>query len=149
MSAPASEVTGPAHEAWRLFWRIFLDDKGRRMAILTELGLSFQQSMALMQLEPGAPVPMSTLANSLHCDNSNVTGIVDRLEVAGLAERQAAEHDRRVKAIALTAKGEEVRTEVQRRAGEPPPPLAALSHADATALLEILRRATATLDEPA
>ena len=40
---------------------------------------------------------MSALAHALHCDNSNVTGIVDRLEAAGLVERRAAEHDRRVK----------------------------------------------------
>ena len=32
---------------------------------------------------------MTELAQALHCDNSNVTGIADRLEAAGLAERRA------------------------------------------------------------
>src|ERR1700754_2054338 len=98
-----------AEEAWGLFWRIFSADKPRRLAVMTELGLSFQQSMALMRLEPGSPLPMSALAQALQCDNSNVTGIVDRLEAAGLAERRPAARDRRVKTVALTPKGESVR----------------------------------------
>ena len=131
----------PAQEAWSLFWRIFSADKPRRLAVMTELGLSFQQSMALMQLEPGAPLPMSQLAQALQCDNSNVTGIVDRLEAAGLAERRPAERDRRVKGVALTERGESVRALVRQRAGRPPPELAALSPAAAEALRDILRRA--------
>ena len=122
-----------AQEAWGLFWRIFLADKPRRMAVMAELGLSFQQSMALMRLRPGSPLPMSALAAELQCDNSNVTGIVDRLEAAGLAERRTAPQDRRVKAVALTEKGERVRAEVQRRAGMPPQALASLSDEDAVA----------------
>src|SRR4051794_11151573 len=141
MSPSSPTTTGSAAtEAWRLFWRIFSEDKPRRMAILSELGLSFQQSMALMRLRPGAPLPMSALASELQCDNSNVTGIVDRLEAAGLAERRPAPHDRRVKAVALTARGEALRAEVERRAGQPPAPLAALSDEDAAALRDILRR---------
>src|SRR3954471_391218 len=82
---PTSEAaTSAAQEAWGLFWRIFSADKPRRMAVMTELGLSFQQSMALMRLEPDEPLPMSALAASLQCDNSNVTGIVDRMEAHGL-----------------------------------------------------------------
>jgi DNA-binding MarR family transcriptional regulator len=138
-STPAT--TPAAEEAWSLFWRIFLADKPRRMAVMTELGLSFQQSMALMRLQPGSPLTMSALAAELQCDNSNVTGIVDRLEAAGLAERRPAPQDRRVKAVALTEKGETVRGEVQRRAGQPPPELARLSDEDAAALRDILRRA--------
>jgi DNA-binding MarR family transcriptional regulator len=133
--------TSAAQEAWGLFWRIFIADKPRRMAVMTELGLSFQQSMALMRLRPGEPLPMSALAAELQCDNSNVTGIVDRLEAAGLAERRPYPGDRRVKAVALTPRGESIRAEVERRAGQPPPELAALSGQDAAALRDILRRA--------
>ena len=89
------------------------------MAVMTELGLSFQQSMALMRLEPDEPMPMSTLALALQCDNSNVTGIVDRMEAHGLVERRPSDRDRRVKAVALTPHGEAVREEVRRRAGTP------------------------------
>ena len=131
----------PAEEAWALFWRIFSADKSRRMAVMSELGLSFQQSMALSRLEPDEPVPMSALAVALQCDNSNVTGIVDRMEAAGLVERRSFEGDRRVKAVALTPLGESVREQVRRRAGSPPPPIAALSEEDAELLRDVLQRA--------
>jgi DNA-binding MarR family transcriptional regulator len=45
---------------------------------------------------------MVSLARSLHCHDSNVTGLVDRLEQRGLIERQSNPNDRRVKLIALT-----------------------------------------------
>jgi len=141
MPTSTVQASTPAQEAWGLSWQIFLADKPRRLAVMTELGLSFQQSMALMRLQPGMPIPMSSLALGLQCDNSNVTGIVDRLEAAGLAERQPFPNDRRVKAVALTPKGESLRAEVQRRAGQPPPELASLSEQDAAALRDILRRA--------
>jgi MarR family transcriptional regulator, organic hydroperoxide resistance regulator len=143
MNVSAEPRTGAAREAWRLFWRIFLEDKRRRWEILSELGISPQQAMALGTLEPGQALPMSALAAELHCDNSNITGIVDRLEAAGLAERRPSERDRRVKAVVLTEKGEWMRIEIDRRAGEPPPKLAALSDEDATALRDILTRALA------
>ena len=133
-----------AREAWGLFWQVFLADKPRRMAVLGELGLAFQQSMALLHLEPGAPVTMTALAAGMHCDNSNVTGIVDRLEAAGLAERRPDARDRRVKTVMLTSRGEALRAEVQARAGQPPPEIAALSEDDAVALRDILRRAVAS-----
>jgi DNA-binding MarR family transcriptional regulator len=140
MPTPVAGSTEAAREAWGLIWRMFFEDKPRRWAILSELGLSVQQSMALTTLEPGVPMPMGALAEAMHCDNSNITGIVDRLEAADLAERRPSERDRRVKAIVLTPKGERIRAEVTRRVGEPPAGLAALSRADAVALRDILAR---------
>ena len=130
-----------AQEAWEHFWRIFMADKPRRMAVLQELGLSFQQGMALGNLRPGEPMTMSALAGALQCDNSNVTGSVDRLAGAGIAARRPARHDRRVKTVALTERGVRLQAEVHRRAGQPPPELAALSDEDAEALRDILARA--------
>jgi DNA-binding MarR family transcriptional regulator len=139
--ATAARSTDAAREAWGLVWRIFVEDKKRRWAILSALGISPQQSMAISALKPGEPLPMSALADALHCDNSNITGIVDRLEAAGLAERRADKRDRRVKAVVLTEKGERLRIEIDRRAGEPPPRLAAMPEKDAAALRDILARA--------
>jgi MarR family transcriptional regulator, organic hydroperoxide resistance regulator len=141
MESSVDAPPGAAREAWGLFWRIFMEDKRRRWTILSEMGLSPQQSMALSTLKPGEPKPMSALADALHCDNSNVTGIVDRLEAAGLAERRPSERDRRVKAVVLTEKGEWTRIEIERRAGQPPPRLAKLSEEDAATLRDILARA--------
>jgi DNA-binding MarR family transcriptional regulator len=139
---------GAAEEAWGYFWRIFQADKPRRMKVLGALGLHFQQAMALTHLEPGTPLPMSALATALQCDNSNVTGIVDRLEAAGLAERRPAEHDRRVKTIVLTPHGSDLREQLMAKGAEPPPALAALSDEEATTLRDILAKAAATLDAP-
>jgi DNA-binding MarR family transcriptional regulator len=141
MAATGERSSTAAREAWGLFWQIFMRDKRRRWAILSELGISPQQSMAIGSLKPGEPMPMSALAEALHCDNSNITGIVDRLEAAGLAERRASERDRRVKAVVLTEKGEWMRIEIERRAGEPPDTIASLSDEDAAVLRDILARA--------
>jgi DNA-binding MarR family transcriptional regulator len=48
---------------------------------------------------------MGQVANRLHCDASNATGIVDRLVARGLVRRQESEQDRRVKILQLTEKG--------------------------------------------
>jgi len=86
-------------------------------------------------------VPMSDLAEALHCDNSNVTGIVDRLEDRGLVERRSATHDRRVKMLVVTERGAEVRERLAERLEEAPPPLAALTPEDQRTLRDIMRRA--------
>jgi MarR family transcriptional regulator, organic hydroperoxide resistance regulator len=130
-----------ASEAWGLFWRIFSADKPRRMVTLNEVGLAPMQAMALTHLQPDEPVPMSALAGLLMCDNSNVTGIVDRLEDRGLVERRPAEHDRRVKMLIMTPRGAEIRAQLGARLGEPPEPLAQLSPEDQRALRDIMRRA--------
>jgi DNA-binding MarR family transcriptional regulator len=77
-----------------------------------------------------APRPMGELAHLMHCDNSNITGLVDRLTERGLVERRAAEGDRRVKLVALTEAGRDLAEELARRRAEPPEEIAALSQAD-------------------
>lgn len=90
---------------------------------------------------------MGEMAEAMHCDNSNITGIVDRLEERGIVQRRVAEHDRRVKLIALTSDGERLREELNRRMAEPPEPLANLSEADQRALSGILARALQTAED--
>lgn len=130
-----------ATEAWSLMGRLFARNRGRFFAVAREFELSPPQVLALRQLEPGTALPMSQLAGLLHCDNSNVTGIVDRLEDRGLVERRAAEHDRRVKLLALTEDGEEVRARLVERMDEPPPEIAALGADEQRKLRDLLRRA--------
>jgi len=69
-------------------------------------GLNSSQAKALKAVRE--PVPMRALAGRLGCDASNVTGIVDRLEALGLAHREAAAADRRVKIVTITEQGREV-----------------------------------------
>jgi DNA-binding MarR family transcriptional regulator len=131
----------PAHEAQELFFEIGMETRKRIVTQLADLGLTFPLAHALRLLEPGRPRPMSDLAEQLLCDASNVTALADRLERKGLAERQPHPGDRRVKALALTDGGTEMRERVLELMSEPPPPIAALPVADQRALRDILRRA--------
>jgi MarR family transcriptional regulator, organic hydroperoxide resistance regulator len=139
--------TTPAHEAQKLFFEIGMDHRARVGTALTELGLTFAQAHALRLLDPERPLPMSSLADRLFCDASNVTGIADRLESRGLVERRSAEGDRRVKALTLTPAGVELRRRVLGIMSEPPAAIASLSVADQRALRDILRRAVEHLHD--
>src|SRR5216117_4290397 len=110
----------PAHEAQRLFFEIGMDHRGRVGASLAELGLTFSQAHALRLLDPERPLPMSSLAERLFCDASNVTGIADRLEARGLVRRQSLAGDRRVKALTITPSGMKLRRQVMELMSEPP-----------------------------
>jgi DNA-binding MarR family transcriptional regulator len=52
-------------------------------------------------------VPLSEISAQMLCDNSNLTGIVDRLVSKGYIERQPNPQDRRVSLIRLTPAGAE------------------------------------------
>ena len=131
----------PAREAQQLFFQIGMEHRQRVGGSLGELGLTFVQAHALRHLDPEQPIPMSSLAEKLFCDASNVTGIADRLESRKLVERRAADGDRRVKALALTEEGAQLRERVLEIMTEPPPAIARLSKRDQKALRDILRRA--------
>jgi DNA-binding MarR family transcriptional regulator len=141
MGATSTRAASPASEAWALIFELLHLSKKRFMAIASEFDLSPPQVMALRQLDPDEPKPMSELALALRCDNSNVTGIVDRLEDRGLVERRPGERDRRVKMLTITERGAEIRDALGARLSEPPQPLASLPPDDQVALRDIMRRA--------
>lgn len=127
-----------SREAWNLLAGLVYPPPF--LTVARELGLRPPAFGALRMLDQ--PRTMSEVATALHCDNSNVTGIVDTLEEKGLATREPAPHDRRVKLIALTAAGRRVRVRLMRSVETPPPWLQSLSEADRGALRDILRRAS-------
>jgi MarR family transcriptional regulator, organic hydroperoxide resistance regulator len=141
MAAARTRRDPALHEAWGILMGLFHEQRRRFMSIVHELELAPQQLMALKALGERGSIPMSELAGELHCDTSNVTGIVDRLEDRGLVERRSAPHDRRVKLLELTGPGAELGREIGRRMSQPPPALQALSADDRRALRDILRRA--------
>jgi len=134
-------IPSPAHEAWRLIFELMMEHRRRYQAALAELDLTFMQAHMLKRIPPGEAMTMSELAGALACDASNITGIVDRLEARGAVERRSAAHDRRVKTVAVTEAGAELRDEVMGRMHEPPPAIGALSPADQRVLRDVLRRA--------
>lgn len=54
------------------------------------------------------------LGERLQLDSATITGVLDRLERAGLAERRADPRDRRVNRIALTAEGRALQVSLDR-----------------------------------
>jgi DNA-binding MarR family transcriptional regulator len=116
-------------------------------ALCQELDLTPAQGMALKSLD--RPLPMSTLADALACDASNVTGIVDKLESRGLIARRGADHDRRVKMLCVTELGRSLRDRLVKRLVEPPAALAALPSELKTRLTATLRKVIAELSDPA
>ncbi|HEY1286248.1 MAG TPA: MarR family transcriptional regulator [Solirubrobacterales bacterium] len=129
----------PAHEAWNLLTGLVYPPPF--LAIARKAGLRPVTFGALRALDE--PRTMSEIASLLHCDNSNVTGIVDGLEERGLAVRESSPEDRRVKLISLTAEGRRVRTRLVRASDTPPRWIASLSDADQRRLRDLLRRASA------
>ena len=79
---------------------------------ISELGLTPAVARALHELDPDRPLPARDLAEQLRCDRSNVTGLVDKLEQAGLVERRVDPADRRQKTLVVTAAGRRMRDRV-------------------------------------
>jgi DNA-binding MarR family transcriptional regulator len=136
---PPAKAGHVVDDLWPLLIEFVLTQKGWWISICAELDLSPAQGHALRALDPDRPVAMSTLADALVCDASNVTGIVDKLETRGLIARQGAEHDRRVKMLVVTDQGRELRRRLFARAMETPPSIAAIPADARRRLAEVLR----------
>lgn len=102
--------------------------------------LTNAQATLLRTMNPEAPAAMSSLATALGCHASNVTGLVDRLEEQGLVTRQASAEDRRVKQIALTTKGNELREQLHETMFEAPSELARLDDDELRTLHQLVQR---------
>ncbi|MER6911002.1 MarR family transcriptional regulator [Streptomyces sp. NPDC000594] len=93
--------------------------------------------LGLLALEP---MPMRRIAQRLKCEPSNVTGIVDRLELRGLVERRPDAHDRRVKLAAATPAGAETVAGVRESLDFAREPLGRLSEEERGVLRDLLLR---------
>ncbi len=125
-----------ACQAWELLTRLFFAQRGQLPSVACELNLSPVQCHVLYLMQPEQPIPMGRLAETLACDASNVTGLVDRLESRGLIVRQASPADRRVKVLALTPTGARLREQLHQRMAAPPEPFQKLSAAERRTLVQ-------------
>jgi DNA-binding MarR family transcriptional regulator len=123
--------------AWQLLVKFFFSQRAH-LPSLTEFDLSPVQCHVLHLIEPGRPLPMGRLAETLACDASNVTGLVDRLENRGLIRRQSSADDRRVKVLELTPLGARLRAQLLKRMTGPSLPLSRLSPDRQRTLIKIL-----------
>ena len=127
-------------QAWELLTRLFFAQRGQLPSLACELNLSPVQCHVLYLIQPDQPIPMGRLAETLACDASNVTGLVDRLESRGLIVRQPSPADRRVKVLALTPTGAQLREQLHKRMSAPPEPFQRLTAAERRTLVKILER---------
>lgn len=79
----------------------------------SELGLSTTEGHVLSYLRSYSPAPVSELHRVFGLKRSTLTGILDRLESRGLAERQPSHRDRRAILVDLTDRGRGVATRVR------------------------------------
>ncbi|MCK2215218.1 MarR family transcriptional regulator [Actinomadura sp. ATCC 31491] len=91
---------------------VFMEIDGLFSMASRRLGLTPQQAQLLCfahRLQPS----FGELATLLHCDKTNITGLVDRLQRRGLLTRQPDPDDRRVTRVHLTPEGETVTGQFQ------------------------------------
>jgi DNA-binding MarR family transcriptional regulator len=108
---------------------------GKRMR-----GLDLSPPLVMTMRMLDEPRSLRELAEIHRCDASNVTGIADRLEQRGLAERRADPHDRRVRLLALTEHGRDVRRSLSSGLAAELPGLAELSERDRSQLSRLLAK---------
>jgi DNA-binding MarR family transcriptional regulator len=140
-----------ADQAWALLLQIGFELVSAHFSTtVAALELAPAQARALHELDLDRPISMRELAERLKSDPSNVTGLIDRLETRGLVERRPHPSDRRIKGLALTPAGAQLRERLFARLYSAPPAVAALSEHDQRVLRDILQRAlskaTATVD---
>ena len=107
------------------------------------VGLSPVSAWALVQLDPEHPISQKELAARLKCNPSTVVDPTDRLEEAGLVNRQPRPSDRRVNVLVLTPKGKKIREHLVERLFEPPAAFRKLPAKDQARFREVILEAVA------
>ena len=94
--------------AVRVWFRFLRLESRLQVAVaerLREIGLSVPQCDVLTTLTEAEGISQQELAKRLYVTKGNISGLLDRLESAGLVERRSIAADRRQYAIYLTAPG--------------------------------------------
>jgi len=133
-----NSLTRLAGEIWEAMFRAVMGRKEQMAAVAAKFELTLAQAHLLRLLQFGPARTMTSLADALACDASNVTGMVDRLESRGLIHRGNAKHDRRIKTITLTGRGSAVVGRLTAGFLEPPDELRRLSETHLKRLHELL-----------
>ena len=131
-----------AEDVWGLMARLTMERMRRseHFTMLRELGLTPGHLKVLAVIHPDEPRPMGVMAEIMQCDASQMTWLIDRLEERELVERRTMPGDRRVRTIALTPRGVEVRRLVLDKLYEPPDELVKLDAVTLETLRDHLRK---------
>ncbi|HEY6473941.1 MAG TPA: MarR family transcriptional regulator [Acidimicrobiales bacterium] len=139
---------GLTEDAFERLRRVtFEGEHVERMAALgTRMKLSPGVIKTLMRLAKADGVSMGEMARGIGCDPSYITALVDDLDARGLARREPAPFDRRVKIIVLTDAGRKLADEIDAVLSVPPAALSALSAAELRELRDLLDKVLAARD---
>ena len=85
--------------------------------LLAPWGVTYQQLLVLSILWREGSTSPSRIAAELHLDASTITGILNRLETAGLIERTRPAGDRRAVAVTATEASDDLRASLHRVVG--------------------------------
>jgi MarR family transcriptional regulator, organic hydroperoxide resistance regulator len=131
---------GVAEDAFERLRRVaFEGEHVERMAGLgVRLKLSPGVIKTLVRLANHDGVSMGEMARGIGCDPSYITALVDDLAAGGLARREPAPYDRRVKIIVLTDAGRAVAEDIDRVLSVPPSAFSALSQSELCQLRDLL-----------
>jgi DNA-binding MarR family transcriptional regulator len=136
---------GLAEDAFDRLRRIATE--GEHMERMSALGVRTKLSpgviKTLMRLSRADGVSMGEMARGIGCDPSYITALVDDLDERGLARREPAPDDRRVKIIVLTDEGRALGEEIWSVLAVPPASFSTLSRAELTQLRDLLDRVIA------
>jgi DNA-binding MarR family transcriptional regulator len=80
---------------------------------VAHLGLTAVQAMVLNTLSDDDGAPAGRLGERVQLTSATLTGIIDRLENLGFAERRASREDRRAVLVCLTTKGRQATGEIK------------------------------------
>jgi DNA-binding MarR family transcriptional regulator len=108
------EATDAALEFMRLMWAVDHELQSVSKRMLGRLGLTAPQRLAVRFIGRQPGLTAGVLAGLLHLDPGTITGIVKRLEQAGLVTRERNAGDTRLMHLSLTDTG---RTLNRRRRG--------------------------------
>ena len=141
MRRTGDEAEPTADEVVGLLLEVMRRMKAHVEAQVAAHELSAPQASVLRCLAAGpGQLSQRELAAHLHCDASNVTGLVDRLESRGLVERRVSSADRRVKTVVVTKAGTTVHRRLERAVATDAPLVTALDPEEQRALRDLLRK---------
>jgi DNA-binding MarR family transcriptional regulator len=139
---------GAAEEAFERLRRIAFE--GEHVERMAALGLRMKLSpgviKTLMRLSKADGVSMGEMARGIGVDPSYITALVDDLDARGLARREPAPEDRRVKIIVLTDAGRALAAEIDAVVSVPPAAFSALTSSELCELRDLLDKVLAAAE---
>ncbi|MGS2618111.1 MarR family winged helix-turn-helix transcriptional regulator [Micromonospora sp. LZ34] len=140
---PALPVDRPERRSGALLDHLARRFRLRSESVLAPLGLRPRHLVALTVLREAGGISQQALAGRLEIDATNVVGLLNDLEQAGLVERRRSAEDRRRHVVELTADGAKRLNEAEcALAVAEDDVLGALAPAERETLYDLLRRAT-------